>query len=61
MYFLIFQREDMVKLYLNLNECQPIYVHYRYACKKMSELHLSQNITVYFTNIIDQCMNTLIT
>ena len=31
MYFLIFHPEDMLKLYLDFNESQPIYTYKRYA------------------------------
>ena len=34
MYFIIFQPKDMLKICLNFNEFQPIYVYKRYAYKK---------------------------
>ena len=34
MYFLTFQPEDMLRLYLNFNKSQPIYGYKPYAYKK---------------------------
>ena len=35
MYFLVFQPEDILKLYLHFNESQPIYVYKGYAYKRV--------------------------
>ena len=45
MYFLIFHPEDMLKLYLDFNESQPIYTYKRYAhIKKKIAQALHQNL-----------------